>query len=64
MLMDDIPPELVITFGINYVPVSSWRMEKEGAKRFEVVGKEDKRQITAVFGISMSDDFLPIQLCL
>ena len=65
MLMDEIPPELVVNFdqtGINYVPVSSWSMEKEGAKRVEVVGKEDKPQITAVFGISMSGDFLPIQL--
>jgi len=65
MLMDEIPPELVINFdqtGIHYVPVSSWSMEMEGAKRVEVVGKDDKRQITAIFGISMSGDFLPIQL--
>ena len=34
----------------------------EGAKRVEAVGKDNKRQITAVFGISMSGDFLPIQL--
>ena len=65
MLMDEIPPELVINFdqtGVYYVPVSSWSMEVEGAKRVEVVGKDDKRQITAIFGISMSGDFLPIQL--
>ena len=63
--MDEIPPELVINFdqtGIHYVPISSWSMEMEGAKRVEVVGKDDKRQITAIFGISMSGDFLPIQL--
>ena len=34
----------------------------EGMKRVEVVGKDDKHQITAIFGISMSGDFLPIQL--
>ena len=34
----------------------------EGAKRVEVVGKDDKHQITAIFEISMSGDFLPIQL--
>ena len=34
----------------------------EGTKRVEVVGKDDKRHITANFGISMSGDFLPIQL--
>ena len=33
----------------------------EGAKRVKVVGEDDKHQITAVFGISMSGDFLPIQ---
>jgi len=43
--MDEIPPELVINFnqtGIHYVPVSSWSMEMEQAKRVEVVGKDDK----------------------
>ena len=39
--------------GIQYVPVSSWTMEIEGTKRIEVAGKDDKRQITAVFGASM-----------
>ena len=33
-------------------------MEKEGAKRVEVVGKDGKHQITAIFGISMSGNFL------
>ena len=65
MLMDEIPPELVINFdqtGIHYVPVSLWSMEMEGVKRVEVVGKDYKHQITAIFGISMGGDFLPIQL--
>ena len=34
-------------------------MEQEGAKRVEIHGKDDKRQITAVFGCSMSGDFSP-----
>ena len=37
-------------------------MELEGAKRVEIAGKDDKRQITAVFAGSMAGDFLPIQL--
>ena len=37
-------------------------METEGLKRIEVAGKDDKRQITAVFGASMEGDFLPVQL--
>ena len=65
MLMDEIPPELIITFdqtGINYVPVSSWTMEETGKKRVDIIGKDDERQITAVFGASLSGDFLPVQL--
>ena len=63
--MDEIPPDLIINFdqtGINYVPISSWTMEKEGTKRVEVVAKDDKRQMTAVFAGSLSGDFLPPQL--
>lgn len=63
--MDEIPVELIINFdqtALNYVPATSWTMEKEGTKRVEVVAKDDKWQITAVFGGSMSGDFLPPQL--
>ena len=65
MEMEDIPAELVINFdqtGIKYVPTSSWTLEKEGSKRVAIVGKDDKRQITAVIGCSMSGDVLPFQL--
>ena len=58
--MDEIPPELILNFdqtGLNYVPVTSWTMEEEGAKRVEVIAKDDKRQITAVFCGSMTGDF-------
>ena len=44
---DDIPPELVINWdqtGIHYVPVSSWTIEKEGSKRVEIAGADDKWQ--------------------
>ena len=37
-------------------------MEAEGDKRVEVLGKEDKQQITAVFGGSPVRDVLPPQL--
>ena len=62
---DEIPPPLIINWdqtGINYIPVSSWTMEKEGTKRIELAGKEDKRQLTAVLADSMSGDFLPPQI--
>ena len=43
--MEEVPTELVINWdqiGINYVPVSAWTMEKEGAKRVEMIGKDVK----------------------
>ena len=48
--LKDIPPELVKKWdqtAVKYVPVSSWTQEKKGAKCVEVVGTDDKRQITA-----------------
>ena len=65
MEMEDIPKDLVINWdhtGLHYVPVSNWTMAKEGSKRVEIVGIEDKRQITAVFGGTMTGDFLPPQI--
>ena len=63
--LDEIPPQLIIyrdETAIYYLPVGSWTMELEGAKRVEIAGKDDKRQITAVFAGSIAGDFLPIQL--
>ena len=63
--MDEIPPQLIINFdktAINYVPTPSWTMEKQGAKRVEMMGIDNKRQMTAVFGASLSGNFLPPQL--
>ena len=65
MEMEEIPQKLVINWdhtGINYVPVSNWTMAKKESKRVEIVGLGDKRQITAVFGCTMSGDFLPPQI--
>lgn len=64
-MLEEIPCKLVINWdqtGIHYVPVSSWTMAKEGSKRVEIAGIDDKRQITAVFGGTMAGDFLPSQL--
>ena len=63
--MDEIPGDLVINFdqtGIHYIPVSDWTMAEEGSKRVEITGKDDKRQLTAVFAGAMSGEFLPPQL--
>ena len=47
---------------IKYVLVSNWTMADERFQRVEVVAASDKRQITSVFGITLSGDFLPPQL--
>ena len=59
--MDKIPHELIINWDqmrIHYVPVGSWTMEKEGTKKVEIIGVDDKRQITAVLAGSLAEDFL------
>ena len=63
--MEEIPGELIVNWdqtGIHYIPVSSWTVEKEGSKRVEIAGIDDKRQITAVFAGTLVGDFLPPQL--
>ena len=63
--LKDIPPELVVNWdqtAVKYVPVSSWTQEKKGAKCVEIVGTDDKRQITATVAGTMSGEFLPAQL--
>ena len=65
VIIEEIPDSLIINWdqtGINYIPVSQWTMAKEGSKRVEIVGLNDKRQITAVFGGTLCGKFLPIQL--
>ncbi len=37
-------------------------MAKEGSKRVEIAGIDNKRQITAVFAGTMAGEFLPPQL--
>ena len=61
--MDKILLQLVINFdqtGINYIPTSSWTMEKLESKRVEIIGNDDKRRITTVLAGTMAEDFLPI----
>ena len=60
MQMEDIPMELILNWdqtGIKIVPSSTWTMERQGSKRVEAVGVNDKRQITAVFCGSLVGDF-------
>lgn len=63
--MEEIPHSLVFNWdqtAISIVPGSTWTMEIKGAKRVEMVGTSDKRQITAVVCGTMDGKVLPFQL--
>ena len=63
--MEEIPPQLIFNWdqtGIKLVPSASWTMNEQGAKRVELVGISDKRQITAIFCGNLLGTFLPVQL--
>ena len=63
--MEEIPGELILNWdqtGIRFVPSSTWTMERIGERRVEMIGVNDKRQITEVFCGSTSGEFLPVQL--
>ena len=63
--LEEIPNSLVLNWdqtAVRYVPVSSWTMEKVGAKRVEIIGSDERRQMTALFTVSMAGDFLAPQL--
>ena len=56
--MEEIPIELILNWdqtGIKVVLSSTCTMEECGAKRVEMVGVNDKHQITAVFCGSLHD---------
>lgn len=45
----DIPPELIINFdqtNVNIVPVGDYTLEKSGSKQGQIIGLEDKRQVS------------------
>ena len=63
--MEEIPPDLILNWdqtGIKIVPCSTWTMDRQGAKRVEMIGANDKRQITAVLCGTLMGDFLPVQV--
>ena len=59
--MEDIPFDFIVNWDQTGV-LGSWTMEKEGSKRVEIAGVDDKRKITTVFAGSLAGDFLPPQL--
>ena len=63
---EDVPWDLIFSWdqtGLNNVPVSNWTIEKEGAKCVEIKDLDDKRQITAVFGATVTSEFFTSATC-
>ena len=61
----NIPKELVINTDqtpLPFVIVSSYTKDKKGNQRVPIARTTNYRQITGTFGVSLSGDFLPIQL--
>lgn len=60
-----VHPALVVNMdqtGILLAPADSRTYEAKGAKDVQVIGADDKRQITACIASSLDGDFLPLQL--
>jgi len=59
---EEIPDELILNWdhtGINYVPLSSWMMEKEETKKVDITGMNDK---IIVLSVTKTGHYLPPQL--
>ena len=60
-----IPPELILNWdqtGAKFVPTSEWTLAEEGSRQVDIVGKEDKREMTVLLTCVMSGSLLPPQL--
>ena len=65
--MEDAPEDMIVNWdhtAIKYIPLSNWTMAQEGSKRVEVVGIDDKRQITATFAVSFTGNFYLFKWCI
>ena len=63
--MEKVTSELIFNWkhlGINIVPQLKWNMQQKECKRTELGGLNDKCQITVVFCVSLTGEFLPVQL--
>ena len=65
MQMFKVHPSLVVNMdqtGVHLVPASSRTFESKGAHTVQMIGADDKRQITACIASSLDGDLLPLQL--
>ena len=60
-----IPDELIINFdqtGMKIVPVSNWTLDLKGGKQVPIIGKDDKREVTALLAVNILGETLPPQI--
>ena len=61
----DIPESLIVNIDqtpLSYVSPGKYTFSLKGSKTVPINGVDDKRQITATFGVSSDGNFLPMQL--
>ena len=62
---DNIPPQLVINIDKTPLPfalISKYTMNKRGESNIPIQGTCDYRKIAGIFSVTLSGNFLPIQL--
>ena len=65
VVIEEVPDYMILNWdqtAIKYIPVSNWTMATENSNKMELIGQDDKRQITATFAGTLTGQFLPIQL--
>jgi len=61
----NIPKDMIVNFdqtGCKFVPVSNWTLAPKGSSQVEIVGIEDKREMTVLITISANGVLLPPSL--
>jgi len=56
---------MVVNFdqtGTKMVPVSDWTLEVSGTKQIDMVGLDDKREVTVLLAVSLTGELLPPQI--
>lgn len=60
-----IPNSMIVNWDqtpLQYVPAGKYTMAETGSSKIHVAGVSDKRALTAIFSVSLSGNFLPLQL--
>ena len=61
----NVPSSLILNLDqtpLKYIPVGRQSLAKKGSKSVSIAGSTDKRSITGTFIITLSGNFLPMQL--